>query len=195
MDDPSKDHPVSSDDIAQDYVVLDTKGKTAYNGKPSEKEEEDALPERWEEAQTPEGRRYYLDHNTKTTSWVLPSSLNLQRTSANWSPAVSAFLPHGCEVREENGSLYYIDHHAHTTSWMRPIANDDSTMGPLPKGWERRITSDRRSRLYFVNHNDKTTTWDYPKQLLQGTQDGGSTVADEISAHTKDGSMMMKADQ
>lgn len=195
MDDSSKDHPVSSDDITQDYVVLDTKGKTAYNGKSSEKEEEDALPEGWEEAQTLEGRRYYLDHITKTTSWVLPSSLTPQRISANWSPAVSAFLPHGCEVREENGSLCYTDHHARTTSWMRPIANDDSTMGPLPKGWERRITSDRRSRLYFVNHNDKTTTWDYPKHLLQGTQDGGSTVADETSVHTKDGSMMMKADQ
>ncbi|KAL8636097.1 MAG: hypothetical protein Q9228_006472 [Teloschistes exilis] len=71
MDDPSKDHPVSSDDIAQDYVILDTKGKTAYNGKPSEKEEEDALPEGWEEAQTPEGRR---PHTMKFASTIVAVS-------------------------------------------------------------------------------------------------------------------------
>ncbi|KAI4195403.1 MAG: hypothetical protein LQ350_007216 [Teloschistes chrysophthalmus] len=194
MDDSTKDHSVGSDDIAQDYVVLDTQGKTAYNGKPAEKEEAYALPEGWEETKTPEGRRYYLDHNTKTTSWVIPSSLDPQRISA-WSPALSTDIPIGCEVREENGELYYVDHHNGTTCRIRQSAYDYSALGPLPKGWERRIAFGRRPRLYFVNHNDKTTTWDYPKHLLEGMQDGGSAVADDTSADTKEDPMMAKAGQ
>ncbi|KAL9576084.1 MAG: hypothetical protein Q9212_007399 [Teloschistes hypoglaucus] len=99
MDDFTKDYFVSSDDIAQDYVVLDTKGKIAYNGEPAEEEDEDALPEGWEETQTPDGRRYYLDHNTKTTSWFLPFAFAPGRNSVTWSPALSAYIPSGCEVR------------------------------------------------------------------------------------------------
>mmetsp|Transcript_35575 Transcript_35575/g.113735 ORF Transcript_35575/g.113735 Transcript_35575/m.113735 type:complete len:190 (-) Transcript_35575:337-906(-) len=32
----------------------------------------DSLPAGWEEKQTPEGRTYYVDHNTKTTHWNRP---------------------------------------------------------------------------------------------------------------------------
>jgi E3 ubiquitin-protein ligase NEDD4 len=33
-----------------------------------------------------------------------------------------------------------------------------SHLGPLPTGWEMRLTSN--ARVYFVDHNTKTTTWD-----------------------------------
>ena len=36
-----------------------------------------------------------------------------------------------------------------------------SHLGPLPSGWEMRLTS--TSRIYFVDHNTKTTTWDDPR--------------------------------
>lgn len=32
------------------------------------------------------------------------------------------------------------------------------TLGPLPAGWEMRISSDGRS--YFLDHGAKTSTWD-----------------------------------
>ncbi|CAD2215358.1 zinc finger protein 2 [Angomonas deanei] len=31
-----------------------------------------ALPQGWEEAYTPDGNLYYIDHNTKTTHWSCP---------------------------------------------------------------------------------------------------------------------------
>jgi E3 ubiquitin-protein ligase NEDD4 len=34
-------------------------------------------------------------------------------------------------------------------------------LGPLPAGWEMRLTSN--ARVYFVDHNTKTTTWDDPR--------------------------------
>lgn len=33
-----------------------------------------------------------------------------------------------------------------------------SQLGPLPSGWEMRLTN--TARVYFVDHNTKTTTWD-----------------------------------
>jgi E3 ubiquitin-protein ligase NEDD4 len=34
-------------------------------------------------------------------------------------------------------------------------------LGPLPSGWEMRLT--HPARVYFVDHNTKTTTWDDPR--------------------------------
>ncbi|KAL8690291.1 MAG: hypothetical protein Q9218_004227 [Villophora microphyllina] len=175
MDDHIKDQSTSSDDVVLDYVILDTHGRTAQNGKPIEKEDEDILPEGWEERHTPEGRPYYVDHNSKTTSWTPPYLSDSERTSVNHHRPMRGCLPAGWEEREAtDGRFYYVDHDTRTTSWVRPIIDDISTSGPLPKGWERRATED--SRMYFVNHNDKTTSWDYPKHLLEVKQEVGSST-------------------
>jgi len=34
----------------------------------------------------------------------------------------------------------------------------DANLGPLPSGWEKRVSGS--GRPYFVDHNTKTTTWD-----------------------------------
>ena len=36
-----------------------------------------------------------------------------------------------------------------------------SLLGPLPSGWEMRMTN--TGRIYFVDHNTKITTWDDPR--------------------------------
>jgi E3 ubiquitin-protein ligase NEDD4 len=36
-----------------------------------------------------------------------------------------------------------------------------SHLGPLPSGWEMRLTN--TARVYFVDHNTKTTTWEDPR--------------------------------
>lgn len=35
------------------------------------------------------------------------------------------------------------------------------TLGPLPSGWEMRLTN--TGRIYFVDHTSKITTWDDPR--------------------------------
>jgi E3 ubiquitin-protein ligase NEDD4 len=90
-----------------------------------------ALPHGWEERFTLEGRPYYVDHNTRTTTWVDPRRQAIIR------------------VMGPNGQ----------GSALQPQAI--SQLGPLPSGWEMRLTS--TARVYFVDHNTKTTTWDDPR--------------------------------
>ncbi|KAF8448024.1 hypothetical protein L210DRAFT_3527707 [Boletus edulis BED1] len=90
-----------------------------------------SLPAGWEERYTPEGRPYYVDHNTRTTTWIDPRRQTVIR------------------VMGANGQ---------NTS-LQPQAF--SQLGPLPSGWEMRLTS--TARVYFVDHNTKTTTWDDPR--------------------------------
>ncbi|KAI9278407.1 hypothetical protein BDA99DRAFT_492079 [Phascolomyces articulosus] len=88
------------------------------------------LPPGWEMRTTPEGRPYFVDHNTRTTTWVDPRRQQY----------ISTIGP---------GSNLQVQ--------VQPV----SQLGPLPSGWEMRLTS--TGRVYFVDHNTKTTTWDDPR--------------------------------
>lgn len=58
----------------------------------------------WEMRFDAYGRQYYVDHNTKSTSWERPQP-----------------LPAGWELRRDNrGRIYYVDHNTRTTTWQRP---------------------------------------------------------------------------
>ncbi|XP_053625503.1 E3 ubiquitin-protein ligase Su(dx) [Plodia interpunctella] len=65
---------------------------------------EEPLPQGWEMRYDVYGRRYYVDHNTRSTSWERPQP-----------------LPPGWEVRRDaRGRVYYVDHNSRTTTWQRP---------------------------------------------------------------------------
>ncbi|KAF4617712.1 hypothetical protein D9613_006103 [Agrocybe pediades] len=167
------------------------------------------LPPGWERRIDQQGRPYYVDHNTRSTTWHRPqaggqstvarptstqqlSSQGPSRTSStNPSSAVSAGspavntptstgtyadipLPLGWEERRTpEGRPYFVDHHTRTTTWTdprrathpppsavtRPVTNPN--LGPLPSGWEMRLTA--TGRVYFVDHNTRTTSWDDPR--------------------------------
>uniref|UniRef100_A0A4W3J4L3 E3 ubiquitin-protein ligase n=1 Tax=Callorhinchus milii TaxID=7868 RepID=A0A4W3J4L3_CALMI len=140
---------------------------------------------KWEQRKDPHGRTYYVDHNTRTTTWERPQP-----------------LPPGWERRvDDRGRVYYVDHNTRTTTWQRPtmesvrnfeqwqsqrnqlqgamqqfnqrylysasmLSAENDPLGPLPPGWERRV--DANDRVYFVNHNTKTTQWEDPR--TQGLQ-------------------------
>jgi len=89
------------------------------------------LPAGWEQRFTPEGRPYFVDHNTRTTTWVDPRRQQLIRVVG----------PGGNNLSTQPQTV--------------------SQLGPLPSGWEMRLTS--TARVYFVDHNTKTTTWDDPR--------------------------------
>ncbi|KAL8824153.1 MAG: hypothetical protein Q9170_008240 [Blastenia crenularia] len=153
------------DCMIDEYVFLAGTERTAPNGKPA-REDDDVLPMGWEEARAPGGRPYFLDHNTKTSTWTRPESSSCQAISLEGHE--SKALPSGWEKRHtRDNKVYYVDHNTRTTSWVRPDASDESTTEPLPPGWDRRRAKDGRGRLYYVNHNDKTTTWNFPKHLIE----------------------------
>ena len=91
------------------------------------------LPAGWEQRYTPEGRSYFVDHNTRTTTWVDPRRQQYIRT-------------YGQNTGGNNATIQ-----------TQPV----SQLGALPSGWEMRLTN--TARVYFVDHNTKTTTWDDPR--------------------------------
>uniref|UniRef100_A0A3Q2DZA9 E3 ubiquitin-protein ligase n=1 Tax=Cyprinodon variegatus TaxID=28743 RepID=A0A3Q2DZA9_CYPVA len=140
----------------------------------------DPLPPGWEQRKDPHGRTYYVDHNTRATTWERPQP-----------------LPTGWERRvDDRGRIYYVDHNTRTTTWQRPtmesvhnfeqwqsqrsqlqgamhqfnqrylysasmMSAENDPLGPLPPAWERRV--DSNDRVYFVNHSTKTTQWEDPR--------------------------------
>jgi E3 ubiquitin-protein ligase NEDD4 len=92
------------------------------------------LPAGWEQRHTPEGRSYFVDHNTRTTTWVDPR-------------------------RQQYIRMYGANNTGGNTTNIQtqPV----SQLGALPSGWEMRLTN--TARVYFVDHNTKTTTWDDPR--------------------------------
>ncbi|KAL1124232.1 hypothetical protein AAG570_002002, partial [Ranatra chinensis] len=153
--------------------------------------QEEPLPTGWEMRYDVYGRRYYVDHNSRSTSWERPQP-----------------LPSGWEMRRDpRGRIYYVDHNTRTTTWQRPnterlqhfqqwqgerqhvvqqgnqrflypnttggatgvsAGEDDDGLGTLPSGWEKRVQPD--GRVYFVNHKNRTTQWEDPR--TQGQEIG-----------------------
>ncbi|KAK7114006.1 E3 ubiquitin-protein ligase Su(dx)-like isoform X2 [Littorina saxatilis] len=158
---------------------------TDGSGAPGENTESSAdpdqpLPPGWELRKDNQGRSYYVDHNTRTTTWERPQP-----------------LPPGWERRvDPRGRVYYVDHNTRCTTWQRPntesVSNfnnwqewrrnnctmdamnrrflfpqaqqtvqENDPLGPLPDGWEKR--ADPNGRVYFVNHKNRTTQWEDPR--------------------------------
>ncbi|KAI9344444.1 E3 ubiquitin-protein ligase RSP5 [Pilaira anomala] len=117
--------------------------------------------------------------NNNNSSAVVPSSNNVTVPNNNMTSAGSGPLPPGWEMRTSaEGRPYFVDHNTRTTTWVDPRRQQYistigpgsnlqvqvqpvSQLGPLPSGWEMRLTS--TGRVYFVDHNTKTTTWDDPR--------------------------------
>uniref|UniRef100_A0A673XMJ8 E3 ubiquitin-protein ligase n=1 Tax=Salmo trutta TaxID=8032 RepID=A0A673XMJ8_SALTR len=125
----------------------------------------ESLPNGWEQRILPHGRVYYVDHNTKTTTWERP-------------------LPPGWEKRvDQRGRFYYVDHNTRTTTWQRPTEESvrnyeqwqsqrsqlqgamhqfSQRSGPLKASPQQNKRQDN-GRVYFVNHNTRTTQWEDPR--------------------------------
>eukprot|EP00731_Ephydatia_muelleri_P035974 Em0186g5a len=125
------------------------------------------LPPGWEMRKTNDGRVYYRDNNTRTTTWTKPPSPRdqVQRSASNASIVQQDLdLPPGWEVRKTtDGRFYYIDHNTKTTTWDHPLKKATEGTGPLPPGWERKITPD--GRVFFVDHTTKSTQWEDPRLM------------------------------
>ncbi|XP_031446818.1 NEDD4-like E3 ubiquitin-protein ligase WWP1 isoform X1 [Phasianus colchicus] len=182
--------PTTTNSTAADAAKpRESSSATSASGEPVRQQTVNAgsepLPAGWEQRKDPHGRTYYVDHNTRTTTWERPQP-----------------LPPGWERRvDDRGRVYYVDHNTRTTTWQRPtmesvrnfeqwqsqrnqlqgamqqfnqrylysasmLSAENDPLGPLPPGWERRV--DSNDRVYFVNHNTKTTQWEDPR--TQGLQ-------------------------
>ncbi|XP_016099616.1 NEDD4-like E3 ubiquitin-protein ligase WWP2 isoform X1 [Sinocyclocheilus grahami] len=169
--------PSAEMDSSAPPAATETPSSADQSSTATETHTTDALPAGWEQRILPHGRVYYVDHNTKTTTWERP-------------------LPPGWEKRvDQRGRFYYVDHNTRTTTWQRPTAEsvrnyeqwqsqrsqlqgamqqfnqrylyqssggtvENDPLGALPPGWEKRQDN---GRVYYVNHNTRTTQWEDPR--------------------------------
>lgn len=105
-----------------------------YNSpKPQHKGAQSFLPPGWEMRIAPNARPFFIDHNTKTTTWEDPR-LKFpvhMRTKASLNPNDLGPLPPGWEERIHlDGRTFYIDHNNKITQWEDPRLQNPAITGP-----------------------------------------------------------------
>uniref|UniRef100_A0A8D0HIX6 E3 ubiquitin-protein ligase NEDD4-like n=1 Tax=Sphenodon punctatus TaxID=8508 RepID=A0A8D0HIX6_SPHPU len=105
-----------------------------YNSpKPQHKLAQGFLPPGWEMRIAPNGRPFFIDHNTKTTTWEDPRlkfPVHL-RSKASLNPNDLGPLPPGWEERIHlDGRTFYIYHNNKITQWEDPRLQNPAITGP-----------------------------------------------------------------
>ncbi|XP_055346728.1 E3 ubiquitin-protein ligase NEDD4-like [Paramacrobiotus metropolitanus] len=134
---PTPPHPSASD------TQLDRRASvSAGNALPGNI---DPLPPGWEERVSANGRKFFIDHNSRVTSWIDPRT---NRASA---------LPESLSVSTTNNKNSISGQNTPTNN--RRSAMD--VLGPLPQGWEERVHTD--GRTFYIDHSSKRTQWEDPR--------------------------------
>ncbi|XP_029681167.1 membrane-associated guanylate kinase, WW and PDZ domain-containing protein 2a isoform X4 [Takifugu rubripes] len=86
---------------------------------PEETDELGPLPDNWEMAYTEKGEVYFIDHNTKTTSWLDP---RLAKKAKPPEECKDDELPYGWEkIDDPIYGSYYVDHINRRTQFENPV--------------------------------------------------------------------------
>lgn len=117
------------------------------------------LPPGWERRLDAQGRAFYIDHNTRTTTWVRPPT----------------HLP-ASEIEAEQRAMLEEQRRSHEERSLPGQEPSDPTFRSailrqqqqlaqgtaldLPPGWERRIAPN--GQYYYIDHNTQRTTWIRP---------------------------------
>ncbi|CBZ25295.1 conserved hypothetical protein [Leishmania mexicana MHOM/GT/2001/U1103] len=132
-----------------------------------------ALPAMWEARVDPRtGRTFYINHETKTTSWERPAVAPAVRPSSGNPEACGDgdWVP---RVDPATGRTFYVNDRTRQTSWTRPKPAVQAPSPPnapspmqggavaLPPPWEARVDPGT-GRTFYINHVTKTTSWERP---------------------------------
>ncbi|KAK4872130.1 hypothetical protein RN001_016254 [Aquatica leii] len=147
----------------------------SYDVASKSSEDSTPLPPGWEQARTPEGQVYYLNHLTRTTTWEDPRKTLAAQAAAQQQHQSAEQLLTSHQVSQTQ------------TPTQSPACtakgNTDVDLGPLPDGWEQAQTPE--GEVYFINHQSRTTSWFDPRipQHLQRTP-GGASILQQPWQHT-----------
>ncbi|XP_043107193.1 membrane-associated guanylate kinase, WW and PDZ domain-containing protein 1b isoform X7 [Puntigrus tetrazona] len=138
-DDHPSVRPFARDHV-QPYGLNNTSASTTessqnthtHPGYPTEEDPLGPLPENWEMAYTENGEVYFIDHNTKTTSWIDPRCLDkpqkpLEECEDDEGVHTEELdneleLPTGWEkIDDPVYGVYYVDHINRKTQYENPI--------------------------------------------------------------------------
>ncbi|KAL9485017.1 hypothetical protein ACSS6W_003806 [Trichoderma asperelloides] len=177
-------HPAS---VSAAPASASVNGSTRPNSQLSPFEDaQGRLPAGWERREDNLGRTYYVDHNTRTTSWNRPTAngtaaevrnereavtqverqrhqnrtLPEDRTGTS-SPTLQQQQQGSGSGSPSGGAAPNAAPNGSHTAMMHTGATSPGS-GELPPGWEQRWTPE--GRPYFVDHNTRTTTWVDPRR-------------------------------
>ncbi|XP_061656489.1 E3 ubiquitin-protein ligase NEDD4-like isoform X6 [Syngnathoides biaculeatus] len=91
------------------------------------------LPPGWEMRIAPNGRPFFIDHNSRTTTWEDPRLKYPvhMRNKNSMEPGELGPLPPGWEERiHTDGRTFYIDHNTKNTQWEDPRLQSPAITGP-----------------------------------------------------------------
>ncbi|KAK6319750.1 hypothetical protein J4Q44_G00088570 [Coregonus suidteri] len=136
----SSEHEDKSTDTSEEVSAVDvptlppafteppTEGEEPSEGEPpksppklpkGDEEELGPLPDNWEMAYTEKGEVYFIDHNTKTTSWLDP---RLAKKAKPPEECKEDELPYGWEkIDDPVYGSYYVDHINRRTQFENPV--------------------------------------------------------------------------
>lgn len=101
------------------------------------------LPENWEMAiDKATGKRYFMDHKNRTTTWDDPRIRILQEQ---------------LQQQQQQQQMQFLQ----KQQQQRNATPVTTGLSALPEGWEQKHTAD--GEMYFINHLDRTTTWNDPR--------------------------------
>lgn len=152
------------------------------------------LPPGWERRVDQFGRTYYVDHNTRTTTWnrppinMAPAEVERQqldhlreqrrqheaRSLPQTSLASSGPITEG--ARTSRNDITHPHPHPQQQPIIQPadfadiVKESVKRLGDLPDGFEMRL--DEFGRIYFVDHVHQSTSWDDPR--LPSSADAGA---------------------
>ncbi|CAH3188401.1 unnamed protein product [Porites evermanni] len=92
------------------------------------------LPPGWAIQRAPNGRMFFIDHNTRKTTWKDPRLHH--HSSQSIGPSMSPEITRAATLKHAD-------------------------LGPLPDGWEERVHKD--GRVFYIDHNTKSTQWEDPR--------------------------------
>uniref|UniRef100_UPI0037E91328 E3 ubiquitin-protein ligase NEDD4-like isoform X2 n=1 Tax=Semicossyphus pulcher TaxID=241346 RepID=UPI0037E91328 len=101
--------------------------------KSQHKTQQSFLPPGWEMRIAPNGRPFFIDHNSRNTTWEDPRLKYPvhMRNKNSMEPGELGPLPPGWEERvHSDGRTFYIDHNTKNTQWEDPRLQSPAITGP-----------------------------------------------------------------
>uniref|UniRef100_S4RBS8 Uncharacterized protein n=1 Tax=Petromyzon marinus TaxID=7757 RepID=S4RBS8_PETMA len=86
-----------------------------------DEDDDSPMPDNWEKTRTEDGTVYYIDHSTKTTTWLDPR-LKTQLKAPEDCTEDGEELPYGWErIEDPEYGVYYVDHINKCTQYENPV--------------------------------------------------------------------------
>nr|XP_045610101.1 transcriptional coactivator YAP1-A-like isoform X1 [Procambarus clarkii] len=162
-------HHSSPASLQQTFAVAQQQPQVAHLKQQSYDLNDDmgSLPPGWEQARTPQGQIYYLNHHTQSTTWEDPRKTVLKQRQRQQAaqPHVAVSQPSQQGPPQPPPSSQ--------ASTQQAVALVNGNLAPLPESWEQAVTPE--GEIYFINHEDKSTSWFDPRLL--GLSSGSSDVS------------------